>query len=175
MLAHRRIKWHPLDMLYDLQIELFLLALLLMVVAVSGWFFYTVRGKRVFIRVPVRVASVVIVAVSFAVLAFLGWGVIVTRKISAPMYSPGRSHSIRVEDHDEGAVGGETNVDLYSSFGLHKDTVFSSEWKSTEPKDIRWVNDHEVLIQYHAPVQPMTCVGAQDVVVHCQRAPEWIH
>lgn len=154
--------------------ELIMIVVYFGLMAFGIWLFRTVRTKRAIIRISVRTLSVVLIALNSLAVCIIGCGALLTT-ISAPIYSPDRGHALRVEDHDEGAVGGETNVDLYSKFGMHQDTIFSSEWRSAEPKDISWLNDHEILIQYHAPVLPNTCASAQNVTVHCQRAPESIH
>ena len=69
-------------------------------------------------------------------------------KDSAPLYSPSRNLAARVENADEGATGGETYVVLYWAHGLRSETVYCGPWASVEPKDIRWVSNSELAIQY---------------------------
>ncbi|MGP8270028.1 MAG: hypothetical protein ACLQLH_08175 [Terracidiphilus sp.] len=73
------------------------------------------------------------------------WG---CEKDSAPIYSPSGDLAVRVENTDEGALGGETYVVLYWAHGIRIETVYFGPWASVEPKDVRWVSDSELAIQY---------------------------
>jgi hypothetical protein len=92
-----------------------------------------------------------------------------------PQYSADRKFALRVTDFDYGATGGQSEVEIYTLFGLRQDTIYFGDWKQVEPRDVQWVGAREVNIFYHGSEPPRTCNGAFGVVVHCEQALEPVH
>jgi hypothetical protein len=132
-----------------------------------------VRSKKLLIKVPVEFGSVVLVLLGLiAGVLFFGLGEL-TESHSAAIYSPDRKHAIRVENSDEGAVGGSTFVVLYSVHGLRTDMIFLGEGGAIQAKDIYWISNEAVLVSYHHPSQPpRVCASARGVTVRCEQALE---
>ncbi len=143
------------------------------------WLFRVVKSRRRLVRLPVEFGSVVLVLLGSVVMLLLTLALTLGQRIStnsAPIYSPDRKFAIRVENTDEGALGGVTSVALYSAHGLQTDVIFRGEWKAVEAKDIHWIGNDSVLIAYHHPSQPpYTCASARGVSVRCEQALELAH
>jgi hypothetical protein len=135
------------------------------------WMFRIVKLKRILIRLPARVVSLGFIGLGSIAILFAGCGALFV-STSMPIYSPDRTRALRIENLDRGALGGDTSVILYSSFGFRQSFIFTGEWKIAEVKDLRWSSNNEVLIGWHGSVLPSTCEDAQGVTVRCERALE---
>ena len=129
-----------------------ILALLMIATGVFG-FRKARRLHQPFARFGVRLVSVPLAGVGTLFALLLLSLTILTRmwgceKDSAPIYSPSGDLAARVENSDEGATGGETYVVLYWAHGLRTKTVYFGPSASVEPKDVRWVSDSTLAIQY---------------------------
>jgi hypothetical protein len=101
-------------------------------------------------------------------LAFAG-----CRSHSIPIYSPSGKMAVRVENADEGATGGSTDVRLFWAYGLGQQTVYSGPETSVEPKDIHWKNDSELEIRYFDKFSSDAhhCVNQGKISVSCSSRP----
>ncbi len=122
------------------------------------------QSRRKLIAIPIYVSGTVVglLAAGFLFLFSLTVG---CHTYSVPLYSPNRKIAARVWDFDQGAIGGHSDVELYSSHGFVTDLVFDGQWKTVVPKDVRWVsdNDLEIHFEYGTPF----CEGTKYVKVHC--------
>lgn len=87
---------------------------------------------------------------------------------SVPLYSTDHRHAVRIYDYDAGAVGGDTGVYLYSHLGLWSEDIFEGNWKAA--KDVRWINNHELLIKFEPSYGPPVCKDGSEVKVRCEPA-----
>jgi len=122
------------------------------------------------VKVPTRLVSGLVVACSVVALGMFGcasaWNVTAH---SIPIYSPDRQRALRITDTDSGALGGFTNITLYSHHGLIGRNVFSGDWRAVEPRTVRWINDSQVVIRYDASyIYPPACNSASGVSVRCE-------
>ncbi len=138
-----------------------------------------VFGLRLARKVPVPLLRVIVrIAASGSALL----GLLVTLLLwagsgcsghSAPIYSPSRSMAVRIENLDEGATGGSTQVELYWAHGLRSKTVYSGEWASVEPSDIHWEGNSRLTIQIRDASSDYSsrCASAGGVKVECSPRP----
>lgn len=150
-----------------------ILALLIAAVGVFGLRKARKLRQR-FVRFGVRLVSLPLAGIGTLSVLLLLSMTILTRmmgceKDSAPIYSPSGSLAARVENSDEGATGGETCVVLYWAHGLRTKTVYFGPFASVEPKDIRWVSDSVLAIQYAYTVSGdgYYCKSSPNVSVTC--------
>lgn len=125
--------------------------------------------KYVLAWLPARLAAIGLIAVSSLLMLLFGCGMLVTTS-SKPFCSPDRSHAIRITDHDEGATGGGTTVDVFWDGGLHSMMIFNGGWKQVEAKDVRWVSNSKIIISYSLPApeyKPELCQGFAEIEVTC--------
>ena len=127
-----------------------------------------------FARFGVRLVSVPLAGLGTLFALLLLSVTILTRmwgceKDSAPIYSPSGDLAARVENSDEGATGGETYVVLYWAHGFRTETVYFGPSASIEPKDVRWLSDSMLAIQYAYTVSGdgYYCKSAGNVSVIC--------
>jgi hypothetical protein len=147
------------------------LGLLCCAICLWVWLFWMVRSQRFLIRVAVRVGSLFLVSISLFVGLLVSWASF--SENSVPIYSPDHGYAIGVHGIDEGAVGGATEVTLYSLHGLRGDPIFLGEWGAVKAEDIHWITNDSVLVSYHHPSQPpRICISARGVTVHCEQALE---
>ncbi|MGB8031464.1 MAG: hypothetical protein WCF30_17570 [Terracidiphilus sp.] len=154
----------PFHWLYNVAVYFVILS----VVAIGFWAFRSVKRQRRSLRIPLRILSVAVISLgslAFCLLLFIG---LIAISRTTMVYSPDRRHAVQITDFDEGAVGGDTVVDLYSYWGLKKESVLSGTWKIVERKDLRWVGNNELLITYDGRFGQMPeCNNAKAVVVNC--------
>jgi hypothetical protein len=136
--------------------------------------FRAVRSQDLLVRLPVWFVSAVLVIIGLVGGLFFGLGSL-SGSNSASIDSPDRKHAIRIENSDEGALGGDTFVILYSAHGLVSDAIFSGEWKVVEAKDVRWFGNTTVRITYRANPYRMTCQSAREIEVKCEQALDPVH
>jgi uncharacterized membrane protein len=75
----------------------------------------------------------------------------------------------RIENADEGATGGSTDVELFWTHGFKEKTIYQGGWKSVEPADIQWMSNTEVAIRYNSgySADSYKCASATTVKVTC--------
>jgi hypothetical protein len=142
-----------------------------LVLCVAGiYLFRQTRLSRIAVRVPTRLFSGVIVVCSISVLGMFGCAsAFDVTTHSTPIYSPDHLSALRITDVDSGALGGYTWVGLYSHHGLIGRSIFSGDWKAAEPQTVRWLNDSEIVIGYHASyIHRPTCKSVNGISVKCE-------
>lgn len=110
-------------------------------------------------------------------LLFLGvalWGYIQQSRPGKPMYSPDQKMAALISYGFE--AGERTEVDLYSSHGLHRDEVFIfPEIKAVKNADVHWIDNKHLVIQYqnHSRYHDarVFCHNAGDIQVECIAKP----
>ena len=158
----------PFHWVYDVAIYL----ALLLVAAFVFWAFRALKNQRKSVRIPLRILAVAFIALDCLVFCLL----LFVRSLTATprtemVYSPDRRRAVQVSDFDEGALGGDTVVDLYSYWGIKKENIVMGTWKIVERKDIHWLSDRELLITYDDRFGEMPrCENAKSVVVNCTPA-----
>ena len=142
------------------------IGLALVAASICG-FAYARKLRNKPMQIAIRIVCFPLGAVaSLAVLLFMaGWGCI---SHSPPIYSPSGIMAARIEDADEGAIGGETSVELFSAHGFRKQTLYVGEWKSVQRSDIQWNNDTELVIHYSTSYNPHShCYSVHIAKVSC--------
>jgi hypothetical protein len=139
----------------------------LLLVAVPAFTYWFVRNKRGPFRITVRIFSALV-----AVCGVLGWLVFLLfpwpHFYSVPVYSPNRRMAARIDDYNAGGFGGAYNsVELFTLLGLKSEVVYSGEWDSVGPNDLRWKSDAELEILYKGPT--CECKSTRRVLVRCIR------
>ncbi len=144
------------------------LALLMLVLSILG-FRRARKMRRQLLRIVVQLLCVPLgILGSLATLLLLaGSG---CESHSAIFRSPSGTVAARIDDSDEGALGGSTTVELFTALGLRRQTVFLGEWKSVQPGDIHWENDLKLTVSYRG--QPNYCKSTTVVKVNCIQRPE---
>ena len=138
----------------------------------SVWLFRKVRNTTPRLGTPLQVLSVLVAGISALILLlFLGGRVISKSANSELLYSPDRRLALRVESESTGALGGGTDILLYSHHGLTSRFIYVGEYESVQLDDVHWVNDREVLISYPKSPQdrpPYKCGGTfGNIQVQC--------
>lgn len=152
-----------------------ILAAPVLILVGAVWTFWLVRSAKRWILVTVRSLSVLLMALSL-LFGLMGVAARLFGRITdyAPQYSADRRFAIQVEDLDEGAVGGQSVVGLYTGYGLRQAEVYLGNWKQVESRDVEWMGPREVRIRYHGEESPRVCKGAFAVVVKCEQALETV-
>jgi len=88
---------------------------------------------------------------------------------SAPLYSPDHEKAVRVRTNDDGALGGDTQVELFSHHGFSSTDVYEGGWKSLEMKNVRWIDNQQLEITYDGIIY--RCSSTRAVAVHCIQRP----
>jgi hypothetical protein len=135
--------------------------LLMMAVGVFGLWF--VRKQRWLVRGPARLISGLVILWGMYGFLVAGGG----HKYSVPIYSPSQKTAARIDRYDPGELGGPTfdAVKVFSSHGITSDVVFSGQWESVEPMDIRWKSDSELEINYQGSAN--LCASTPHLRVRC--------
>lgn len=151
-------------------------AIILGMLVAGTWAFRCVRSKRKSIRVAVRVVSIAVIGLSSLLTVILlmleSFG---STTWSPPIYSPDHKRAIRIADYDEGALGGDTAVELYSNRGLLSETVFYGSWDTVKPEDVHWDDNSNVTISYAVDARDADCSGSKSIQVHCERIAPYRH
>ncbi len=82
-----------------------------------------------------------------------------------PLYSPNGKLAVRTENSDEGGLGGATSVVIYRWHGFNTSRVYDGSFLSVEDKDLHWISDSELHIDYTDTFEQ--CRNAGGVTVHC--------
>jgi len=148
----------------------------LAVIGLGVLVFMIVRQKSRLLRLPLQIGSIaLIVPGSLTLLAFGCFALMTKEIVSPPINARDSRFAVRVVDTNSGVAASDTSVFLYSGVGLSSEMVFSGEWKTVEPKDIHWVDNRTLLIDWHGPYPPIICKGARGITVRCERALEPVH
>jgi hypothetical protein len=142
---------------------------LLLVAAFAIWAFRTLKKQRKFVRIPLRILAVALISLDCLVFCLVLFFQSLTSTSRTEMvYSPDSRKAAQVTDFDYGATGGDTDVDLYSYWGIKKENIVMGTWKVVERKEVRWLSDRELLITYDGRFGQMPhCENAGSVVVKC--------
>jgi hypothetical protein len=89
---------------------------------------------------------------------------------SAAIYSPDHTKAVFLESDDEGATGGGTGADLYSHHGLSTISIYYGGWKTIQEKDVHWLSNSELKIEYKSDAPPVMCQSSKTVKVTCEPA-----
>src|SRR5258708_23353326 len=90
---------------------------LLLLLSFSLWAYRVVkRNARVF-QVPVRIVSIIVFGLTSLMTIMIASCEFSNSK-STPIYSQDHKRALRIYDYDYGATGGETEVFLFSYYGL---------------------------------------------------------
>jgi len=79
---------------------------------------------------------------------FLLWAASGCQSNSTPIYSPSGAMAVRIENADQGGLGGTSSVMLYSAHGLRQDLVYWGPLGSVEPLGIYWTSDSSLSVHY---------------------------
>jgi hypothetical protein len=140
-------------------------------VIVGGLLFRIVRSTRPVVRIPTRIFSVLLCVCGVCLISL--WGFMnfyfTSTRHSSAIYSPDHQDAIRVETWDAGAVGGGTNVVLYSHFGLVTKAIFSGDYAQVDKNSVRWLSNSQVVIEYDKSYEIANpfCEGSRSVSVKC--------
>ena len=141
------------------------------VFVVAAFTFYKVRIRRPLIRIPARIASLLICFLSFAAMSLVLLGLVLgCDSHSEPVLSPSGDKAARVETYDEGATGGNSGVAIYSHHGFSVHTVMYGSWHGVSSDDLRWLGDSTLEIKYDG--QNPNCSDTSEVHVICIERPE---
>jgi hypothetical protein len=138
----------------------------------SIWLFRKVRSTTPRLRILIQICSALVAGVSLLLLLmFLGVELMSKSTNSELLYSPDRKFALRVESETSGALGGDTDILLYSHHGMASHRIYVGEFWSVRLEDIRWVNNRELLISYPMSPSdrpPYECGGTfGDIKVQC--------
>lgn len=151
-------------------ILLFAVPVILLALSVWGNAFVG-RGKDSLVRSLARIAMIGLGSLSSLALLIIGCETIWTSTTNSnPIFSPDHKSAVRVIVDDAGALGGDTAVDVYTNHGFKNGTILAGDWKIVEAKDIHWLSNTEILIEYDATSgshQP-DCKRFNDIHVICQ-------
>jgi len=93
-----------------------------------------------------------------------------------PVYSPDHKAAALIFYRMEGFE--HTDVEVYSSHGLHDHTIFIyPQIKVVKDTDLRWIDNKHLMIQYEPPRHPPYpdwqdyCRNAGDIEVQCIATP----
>ncbi|SNT06962.1 hypothetical protein SAMN05421770_10429 [Granulicella rosea] len=147
----------------------------LTVLIVSILIFRVVKKSRSLIRWPSQTLSVLLIGLSGFLLFLFGFFLLFFSETtaSAPVFSPDGKRAFRVLDHDGGALGGDTDVTVYSHHGLYSHVIFSGRWKQAESSNVHWQGNSAVSVGYDTGygANSFWCGGGQGVEVTCAPLP----
>ncbi len=129
-----------------------------------------VRKRRNLLRIPVILVSspIALVAALFLGLQVLTPG---CETYSVPLYSPKHDKLVRVTTDDEGALGGNSQVELLTYHGISSTYIYVGDWKTVDIKDVRWIDDRHISILYDASPETHFCTSTASVRVDCATKP----
>ena len=124
----------------------------------SGCCFYlTIKyGKPLAFKIITLILSaLMILPIGFISLVFLIFGNIGQNTVVQTIESPGGKYYAQVIDSDQGALGGDTLVDVYEKSGINAiifkiekkpQRVYSGDWGEYENLEIHWKDDECLII-----------------------------
>lgn len=117
------------------------------------------QGKPIALKVIALVLSALLAApVGILCFLFPVFGSIGQNSVVQTVASPSGEYYAAVIDSDQGALGGDTLVDVYENsrvdlifFRIEKkpQRVYLGDWRDYEGMDIRWEDDHRLVINGH--------------------------
>lgn len=128
----------------------------------TGWWLVRNRRKSVRIATILLSSPVAILTGLFLALQCLALGCL---SYSAPVYSPDHSQAVRVRTDDEGATGGNSQVELFWNRGLSSKDVYQGGWKSVDVKDLEWEDSSTLNITHDTTMR--LCESSGRVQVNC--------
>ncbi len=143
-----------------------------LIIAGSVWIYRSMSKKRGVIRLPSRILSGIVAGICSPVYLLFCFGALLSfiegcDTHGAPIYSPNPKMAVRIETSDGGALGGYTNVRLYTAYGFDTYTVFAGGWRSVEQKDVRWLTNAILEVRYSDDSSEHSCESTRSVEVHC--------
>lgn len=136
-----------------------------LLVAAGAYGAWVVRGRRLPLRLPVSLFSLLLVLSGASGAVFL-WGFPNPNSYSAPIYSPNRKMAVRVIEYNASGFGGaDSSVELFSAHGLKSKVVFFGEYRSVDAENTRWISDSELEVAYQGKL--LNCTSAFNVSVRC--------
>lgn len=140
--------------------------LLIFVASALIGFKFAGRVKLSLLRRSLRLICVLLgLLSSFVAVLFAAVQGCETHSHSSMIYSPSGKTAARIDMDDAGAIGGSASVELFWAHGFRQAMVFSGDWGTVEPSDIRWESDSELLISYDGTID--SCHSTNSVKVTC--------
>jgi len=136
----------------------------LLMVPVAALGFWAIRKKALIVRLPVQLISVP-VALLGVLFALLTWQASGCQSYSVAIYSPNGKVAARVRTDDEGGLGGNTHVELFTAHGLLTDEVYWGLIGSVDAENLHWKTDSDLEILYRGTAYG--CTDAFQIKVHC--------
>jgi hypothetical protein len=140
----------------------FLIAGLILWFAIVG--FRAVKKVRGVGKVAVIAISLPAAIGSALALAILTLGIGCNTRF-APAYSPDRASAARITNIDGGALGGNSSVILFRSFGLKQQFIYKDRWMGLGPDSVHWLSNSVVEIDTYDPTG--VCENVAGISVHC--------
>jgi hypothetical protein len=133
----------------------------LILACISIWL---VRRRRRLVRIVVAVigSPIAVLAALLLGLQALPLGCL---SYSAPIYTPDHTKAARVRTDDEGATGGNSQVEIFWNHGFSAEDVYWGEWRSVDGPDIRWISNNSVEIIHDDPMYD--CHSTPNIAVRC--------
>jgi hypothetical protein len=147
-------------------VQRFAVMIAVLIASCCGW--WLVRNRRKSIRVAVIILSspVAILTGLFLALQVSALGCLT---YSTAVYSPDHSTAARVRTDDEGATGGNSQVELFWNHGLSSKDVYLGGWKSVDVKDLKWESNSTLVVQHDLPMY--ACESSPGIRVTCLERP----
>lgn len=147
------------------------LALALLILGTACGIIWLVRKRRNVLRIPVVLLSspIAVLATLFIAAQALSYGC-ESNSYSVPLYSPNHKSLVRLASDNAGALGGSTAVELLTHYGFGSTYIYRGYWGTVDLKDVRWLDDHHITIQYE-PYRFYDCTSTRSVKVTCVEKP----
>jgi hypothetical protein len=138
----------------------------LLAVGVGTLGLWAIRKKEWRVRMLVQFLSAFVALGGASFSLFEWWAIRTSHIFSAPVYSPNRKMTVRIDDYNGGGFGGAyDSVELFAARGFRSDVVFFGEWNSVETANLHWRSDSELEISYHGALS--LCASTPHVQVRC--------
>jgi hypothetical protein len=141
----------------------------------SLWgFVYFKRKRPAVLRIAGQSFSAVIASIFGLIILLMVFGYLMgcgkADTTSSAIYSPDHTQAVFLMTYDYGATGGETTATLYSHHGLGQTFIYDGEWQTVQEKNIHWLSNSELQIQYESGYPPVRCQSSKAVKVTCEAA-----
>lgn len=144
----------------------------LFLILLGGWIYQLMRRKtNSGAWLAARVVAIGIMSLGGLLLLMVGCAAGFNKTINyAPVYSNDHRYAARVSDFDGGALGGNTEVTLFTDGGFRNKDVLYGGWKIVEAQDVHWISNSELLIEYPTDTgwDPPACSNFKDIKVICK-------
>lgn len=114
------------------------------------------HGKPLSLKIiPLVLSALMILPIGFFSFIALVFGNIGQNAVVQTVESPGGAYCAQVLDSDQGALGGNTLVDVYEKSGVNfilfkiekkPQRIYSGDWGEFEKMEIHWKDDHCLVI-----------------------------